>query len=221
MQQNRKFNAYIFDLDGVLVDTAVYHYQAWKKLANFLGFDFTVAQNEELKGISRIDSLKKILNWGNLNINDDHEIHRLANIKNDDYVSMIEKMTAEEVLPGALAFLNLTKEQGIKIALGSASKNSSIILKRTEIASFFDVIVDGNAVSKSKPNPEVFIKAQQLLGVFPHESVVFEDAAAGIKAAKLAQMKVVGIGSEIILREADLIVPNLKNMTPQILEAKL
>lgn len=218
---NRKYKAYIFDLDGVLVDTAVYHYQAWRKLANSLGFDFTESQNEELKGISRIDSLKKILKWGQLDINDEVEIHRLANIKNDDYVALIEQMTAEEILPGALNFLEKAKKEHIKIALGSASKNSSIILNRTGITGFFDAIVDGNMVSKSKPNPEVFIKAQQILGVSAQECVVFEDAVAGIEAAKLANMQAVGIGTQEILKNADLVVANLSNVTPNMLEEKL
>lgn len=218
---NRKYKAYIFDLDGVLVDTAIYHYQAWRKLANSLGFDFTESQNEELKGISRIDSLKKILKWGQLDINDEVEIHRLANIKNDDYVALIEQMTAEEILPGALSFLEKAKKEHIKIALGSASKNSSIILNRTGITGFFDAIVDGNMVSKSKPNPEVFIKAQQILGVSAQECVVFEDAVAGIEAAKLANMQAVGIGAQEILKNADLVVANLSNVTPNMLEEKL
>lgn len=218
---NRRFKAYIFDLDGVLVDTAVYHYHAWKKLANSLGFDFSESQNEELKGISRIDSLKKILKWGKLNIDNEAEIYRLANVKNDDYVALIEQMTAKEILPGALKFLEKAKQNNIKIALGSASKNSSIILNRTGIAYFFDAIVDGNMVSKSKPNPEVFITAQRLLKIEAQKCVVFEDAVAGIEAAKLANMKTVGIGLPQTLKNADLVVSNLKNISPDSLEQNL
>src|SRR5690606_30585097 len=173
---NRRFKAYIFDLDGVLVDTAVYHYHAWKKLANSLGFDFSESQNEELKGISRIDSLKKILKWGKLNIDNEAEIYRLANVKNDDYVALIEQMTAKEILPGALKFLEKAKQNNIKIALASASKHSSIIHNRTWIVYFYDEHVDGNMLLKSKPNLEVFITAKRLLKNEAQKCVFLEDA---------------------------------------------
>jgi beta-phosphoglucomutase len=207
----------LFDLDGVLVDTAVYHYKAWKKLANQLGFDFTEMQNEELKGISRMDSLKKILSWGKLH-KTDAEKEVLATLKNTWYVTMINKMTPDEVLPGALEFLQAIKKAGYKTALGSASKNSALILEKTNITHFFDAIVDGNMVSKSKPDPEVFLKGASLLGLKPTECVVCEDAEAGVEAAKNGNMKAIGIGDAAILKQADLIVSGLDKLTVKDLE---
>lgn len=207
-----EIKACLFDLDGVLVDTAVYHFKAWRKLANHLGFDFTEAQNEQLKGISRVESLNKILAWGNVEKTED-EKQQLATEKNEWYVAMISKMTPAEVLPGTVDFLTAIKKAGYKIALGSASKNSALILERTQIAHFFEEIVDGNLVSKSKPDPEVFFKGATLLEVQPSECVVFEDAVAGVEAAKRAGMKAIGIGSAEVLTQADLVVQNLGQLT--------
>lgn len=207
-----EIKACLFDLDGVLVDTAVYHFKAWRKLANHLGFDFTEAQNEQLKGISRVESLNKILAWGNVEKTED-EKQQLATEKNEWYVAMISKMTPAEVLPGTVDFLTAIKKAGYKIALGSASKNSALILERTQIAHFFEEIVDGNLVSKSKPDPEVFFKGATLLEVQPSECVVFEDAVAGVEAAKRAGMKAIGIGSAEVLIQADLVVQNLGQLT--------
>ena len=207
-----EIKACLFDLDGVLVDTAVYHFKAWRKLANHLGFDFTEAQNEQLKGISRVESLNKILAWGNVEKTED-EKQQLATEKNEWYVAMISKMTPAEVLPGTVDFLTAIKKAGYKIALGSASKNSALILERTQIAHFFEEIVDGNLVSKSKPDPEVFFKGATFLEVQPSECVVFEDAVAGVEAAKRAGMKAIGIGSAEVLTQADLVVQNLGQLT--------
>ena len=209
--------ACIFDLDGVIVDTAVYHYKAWRRLANQLGFDFTEEQNEELKGISRIESLKIILNWGGVSKNDD-EMHELATLKNTWYVDMITKMTPKEILPGAKEFLELAKENHYLTALGSASKNSETILKQIGLTHMFDALVDGNKVTKSKPNPEVFLVGAQELGVKPEECVVFEDAIAGVEAAKRGNMKAVGIGKTDVLSEADLVIEGLFEMTIEKLE---
>lgn len=212
-----KLKACIFDLDGVIVDTAVYHYKAWRRLANQLGFDFTETQNEELKGISRIESLKIILNWGGVS-KSEAEMQELATLKNEWYVEMITKMTPQEILPGAKEFLELVKANHYLTALGSASKNSETILRQVGIAHLFDVLVDGNKVTKSKPDPEVFLVGASELQVQPHECVVFEDAIAGIQAAKAGQMKAVGIGSASVLREADLVVAGLFEMTLEKLE---
>lgn len=206
--------ACIFDLDGVLVDTAVYHYKAWKQLANSLGFDFTHQQNEQLKGVNRMRSLKMILDWGGLRKSAE-EMETLASLKNSWYVDMISKMTTNEVLPGSLALLTELKAAAVKIALGSASKNSALILERTNLTHFFDAIVDGNAVSTSKPDPEVFIKAAELLNTAPEDCVVFEDALAGVQAALAGKMKVVGIGSEENLPGAQLIVKDLSGISLQ------
>ena len=209
--------ACIFDLDGVIVDTAVYHYEAWRRLANQLGFDFTEEQNEKLKGISRIESLKIILNWGNLQ-KDEDGIIALATLKNTWYVEMITKMTPSEILPGAQEFLELVREKGYKTALGSASKNSETILKQIGLFDHFDVLVDGNKVTKSKPDPSVFLVGAEELGIDPSACVVFEDAVAGVQAALAGGMKVVGIGNEKILKGADLVVAGLHEMTIDKLE---
>jgi beta-phosphoglucomutase len=212
MQYNNQTIGCLFDLDGVLVDTAVYHYQAWKDLANSLGFDFTEAQNEQLKGISRVRSLELILQWGGVE-KTAAEREALATTKNEAYVKMISKMTANEVLPGAARLLQDLKAAGIKIALGSASKNSGLILERTGLAPLFDLIVDGNHVTSSKPDPEVFLKGAEGLGIAPERCVVFEDAQAGVQAARAGNMKVVGVGEAETLKEADVVVKDLSAIT--------
>jgi beta-phosphoglucomutase len=204
--------ACLFDLDGVIVDTAVYHYKAWKQLANSLGFDFTEHQNEQLKGVSRVRSLELILGWGGVTKTVEEQ-HELATLKNTWYVEMISKMTPAEILPGAQEFLEACRAAGLKIALGSASKNSPLILERTGLAAHFDAVIDGNSVTKAKPDPEVFLKGAEALGVQPNECVVFEDAVAGIAAAIAGGMKSVGIGSPELLGDADLVVSGLDKMT--------
>ncbi|MFT4202844.1 MAG: beta-phosphoglucomutase [Chitinophagaceae bacterium] len=202
----------LFDLDGVIVDTAKYHFLAWKKLANSLGIDFTEQQNEGLKGVSRIDSLKKILDWGNLQKSSE-EIDKLATLKNHWYVEMIQTIKPGDELPGAKDFLIAVRNAGLKSALGSASKNAQIILGKLGITDLFDAIVDGNHVTHSKPNPEVFLKGASALQLKPTECVVFEDALAGIEAAKAAKMYSVGIGSWEILGIADNVVAGLDAIT--------
>ncbi|WP_219224132.1 beta-phosphoglucomutase [Pedobacter antarcticus] len=203
--------ACIFDLDGVLVDTAVYHYQAWKKLANSLGFDFSHAQNEQLKGVNRQRSLEKILNWGGIT-KTAAEQEELAALKNSWYVEMISKMSDTEVLPGSLQLLTELQAAGIPIALGSASKNSGLILERTGLSHFFTAIVDGNSVTSSKPDPEVFLKGAELLKTEPANCIVFEDAAAGVEAALAAKMAVVGIGTAENLPGADIVIEDLSKI---------
>lgn len=204
--------ACIFDLDGVIVDTAVYHYKAWKRLANELGFDFTEEDNEKLKGVSRTRSLELILQWGGVT-KTDAEKEELATRKNTWYVEMISKMTPDEVLPGATEFLQACIDTGIKTALGSASKNSKMILEKTGIAHFFNAVIDGNKVSKPKPDPEVFLKGAEELGIPPTNCVVFEDAIAGVEAAIAGGMRVVGIGSPQVLGKANLVVRGLDEMS--------
>jgi beta-phosphoglucomutase len=204
--------ACIFDLDGVIVDTAVYHYKAWKRLANELGFDFTEEDNEKLKGVSRVRSLQLILEWGHVT-KTEAEQEVLATKKNEWYVEMISHMTPAEILPGAKEFLETCRAAGLKTALGSASKNSMTILEKINLTHLFDAIIDGNKVSKAKPDPEVFLKGAEAVGVKPEECVVFEDAIAGIEAAKNGGMKAVGIGSPQVLTEADMVVPGLNEMS--------
>ena len=210
--------ACIFDLDGVIVDTAVYHYKAWRRLANELGFDFTEEDNEKLKGVSRVRSLELILGWGGV-VKTPAEQEELATRKNDWYVEMISHMTPAEILPGAKEFLETCRTAGLKTALGSASKNSMTILNKIGLAHLFDAIIDGNHVSKPKPDPEVFLKGAEALNVLPVDCVVFEDAIAGVEAAKNGGMKAVGIGSAKVLTEADLVIPGLNEMSLEKLHA--
>ncbi len=204
--------ACLFDLDGVIVDTAVYHYKAWKRLANELGFDFTEEQNELLKGVSRVRSLEIILEIGGVT-KTDAEKEELATRKNAWYVDMINQMRPDEILPGAREFVQACRNAGIKTALGSASKNSMTILEKIGMVSLFDAIIDGNKVSKAKPDPEVFLKGAEALGVVPSACVVFEDAIAGVEAAINGGMKVVGIGSLSVLKGANLVVNGLDEMS--------
>jgi beta-phosphoglucomutase len=204
--------ACIFDLDGVIVDTAVYHYKAWKRLANELGFDFSEEANEKLKGVSRVRSLELILQWGGVT-KTRAEQDELATKKNAWYVEMISHMTPAEILPGAKEFVESCRQAGLKIALGSASKNSGMILEKVGITHLFDVVIDGNEVSKAKPDPEVFLKGAEALHVSPAECVVFEDAIAGIEAAINGGMRSVGIGSPNVLGKANLVVGGLNEMS--------
>ncbi|MEO7213634.1 beta-phosphoglucomutase [Mucilaginibacter sp.] len=213
-----KYKACIFDLDGVIVDTAVYHYKAWKRLANEMGFDFTEHQNEQLKGVSRMASLELILGWGQVTGATEAEKEEMATRKNLWYTDMINQMTPDEILSGAREFVQACRDAGIKTAIGSASKNTPIILAKLQLTQLFDAIVDGNSVSKAKPNPEVFLKGAEALGVSPADCVVFEDAVAGIEAALNAGMKAVGIGTPKMLTEADVVVSGLDKFTLEMLE---
>ena len=195
---------FIFDLDGVIVDTAKYHFLAWRKLANSIGVDFTEAQNEQLKGVSRIKSLEMILEWGNKKMSND-EFLQLMLIKNNDYLSYIHQMGSQEILEDVPKILNFLIETKQGIALGSASKNARMILEKVQLINQFNAIVDGNDVEKGKPNPEVFLKAADELDITPEGCVVFEDSVAGIQAANAAHMIYIGIGDKNILHEADYI----------------
>ena len=207
-----KFNGCIFDLDGVLVDTAQYHYQAWKKLANSLGFDVSVAQNEQLKGISRTESLAKLLAWGGLSLPEgDRDV--LAERKNGWYVDMISSMTPSDPLPGVRTLLNELKRKRIGLAIGSASKNARMILEKTELVDYFEVIVDGHMVSRSKPAPDVFLLGAEKLGYPPADCLVVEDAPAGIEAARRAGMKTVGVGRPEDLVNADIVISDLQGIS--------
>ena len=191
----------VFDLDGVLVDTAIYHFQAWKRLANELGIDFTAAENEQLKGVSRMQSLEKILHWGRLDLDEKKKL-LLAAQKNVWYLEFIQQMDEGGLLPGARELLIWLHDQGFKVALGSASKNAKLILQRTGIESLFDAVVDGNVVNESKPNPEVFLRAATYLKLDPQDCLVFEDAQAGIDAGRAAGMMVVGVGVDLVRADA-------------------
>ena len=201
--------AFLFDLDGVIVDTAKYHYLAWKKIATDLDIEFTHEHNELLKGVSRIRSLDIILGLGQVEASQEQKDQWLIQ-KNEDYLSYLVDMNQSEILPGVMPVLEFLKANQQPIALGSASKNARPILEKTGILSYFDAIVDGNDVSNAKPDPEVFLQAAQKLGITNENSIVFEDSVAGIQAANIANMTSIGIGEATILNEAKF---NFKDFT--------
>ena len=211
--------ACIFDLDGVIVDTAKYHYQAWNTIAQKLGFEFTWEENEQLKGVSRVDSLDIILHIGNITISQEEKQKYLVE-KNEIYLDLIKNMNPSEILPGVQDFLTELKEREIKIALGSASKNARPILERVGLIDHFEAIVDGNEVVNGKPDPEVFVKGATALGVDCKEAVVFEDSKSGITAANHGGFRSVGIGLPNVLDEAEYVIPGFADVTlNQIFEA--
>lgn len=210
----------LFDLDGVIVDTAKYHFLAWKDLAEELGIEFTLEDNERLKGVSRVRSFQIILEIGNVTMPEDEQ-ERYCTKKNDQYVQYIGALTKDDILPGVYEFLLDVKEKGYKIGLGSASKNAKFILERLELVDLFDVLVDGTKVSKAKPDPEVFTNGADGLDLSYEECIVFEDAVAGIEAAHNAGMKAVGVGSKALLPEADMNIDSFSGLTIEIIEDKL
>lgn len=206
-----RIGACIFDLDGVIVDTAVYHFLAWKRLANQLGIPFTKEDNERLKGVSRMASLEIILEIGGRKPNDNRK-QEYATLKNNWYIDYISKMTSDEILPGSLRFINELRDANVRVAIGSASKNTPLILKQVGILELFDAVADGNNVRNAKPDPEVFYKAASMLGIKPENCVVFEDAIAGVQAALNAGMMCIGVGSANILTKAHFVVSGLNEM---------
>lgn len=214
--KDREMKAFIFDLDGVIVDTARFHFLAWKKLADELEIPFTEHDNERLKGVSRIRSLDIILEMGKVQMNDNDKAHFLKE-KNEDYLSYIATMTPDDVLPDVPRILNFLNSHHIPMALGSASKNAKSILEKVHLLNAFNAIVDGNEVNKAKPDPEVFLIAAQKLSVPPQQCVVVEDAIAGIKAANAAQMYSIGIGHPAILSEARCVFKNFTEISDEFL----
>ncbi|KAB7670683.1 beta-phosphoglucomutase [Bacillus sp. B1-b2] len=204
----------IFDLDGVITDTAEFHYLAWKKTAEEIGVPFDREFNEELKGVSRMESLYKILDHGNIRSNyTEEQLEKLATDKNQYYQELINDITPKDVLPGMKAFLSECKDAGLKIALASASKNGPFILKRLEVTSFFDTIVDPGSLNKGKPDPEIFIKAAKQLQLDVSECVGIEDAEAGIEAIKGANMYAIGVGTRERMKKADWQVDSTEEIT--------
>jgi beta-phosphoglucomutase len=192
----------IFDLDGVIVNTEHNHFVAWKRTADSLGVPFTEKDNEKLKGLSRVDSLKTILEMGNIEISDETFNDYLVS-KNKFYLDSIASITAENMLKGVADLLNKAKEKGILLAVGSSSKNAKFILERLNLIDSFHIIVDGNMVENPKPNPEVFLKGAEAMGFAPHECVVFEDAESGIKAAKDGGFYSIAVGNPEIAELGD------------------
>lgn len=207
----------IFDLDGVIVDTAKYHYMAWKRLAGELGFFFSEKDNERLKGVSRMASLEILLEVGGMTFSQEKKL-LLAERKNNWYVEYISAMKEEEILPGAKTFIENARAAGLKVALGSASKNALTILNGLGLTSYFDAVIDGTKVSKAKPDPEVFLLAAGELGLPAGACVVFEDAKAGIEAARRAGMRCIGVGTGPELSEADIRITGFENIDLGILQ---
>lgn len=205
-----KIAAAIFDLDGVIVDTAKYHYLAWKKLSNEIGTDLSIEDNERLKGVSRMDSLDIILAISGLHFSEVEKI-ALADKKNSWFVEYVNQMKPDEILPGAKELIESFRASGIKIALGSSSKNAKTVLNLLNINHLFDVIVDGTMIKNSKPHPETFLLGASLLHIPANQCVVFEDAEAGVEAALAAGMLCIGLGSPTQLRKANLVISNLKD----------
>lgn len=198
----------LFDLDGVLVDTAKYHFLAWQRLAKELGITFTEEDNERLKGVSRMRSLDIILEIGQVTLEESQKI-TLADKKNEWYKEYVMQMDQSEVLSGVIEFLQHIRGLDIKTALGSASKNAPMILERTGLSPYFDAIVDGNHVSSAKPDPEVFLLGAEKLGLNPEDCIVFEDAQAGIEAGLAGGMKVIAVGSKETLRGANYYIQDM------------
>lgn len=194
---------FIFDLDGVITDTAELHYKAWKNLADEMGWDFDYEVNDKLRGISRMDSIKVILDHNQASL-DENILAELATKKNDIYVASLDQMTSEDYLPGAKELLTHLRTEGFNVALGSASKNAEKVLQQLNARKYFDVIGDGHSVSKSKPEPDIFLYGSEKMKLQPDECIVFEDAESGIDAAKAGGFYSVGIGPKDRVGHADL-----------------
>jgi beta-phosphoglucomutase len=213
MDAFRRPQGCIFNLDGVIVDTARYHYAAWRRLANEMEFDFSPVQHEELRGLSRMASLERILEWGGCFYMTEAEKLYWSDIKNNWYVELIANLTPADVLPGARVFLAQVKAEGLKVALSSASRSARAVLRSIELESFFDVVVDGNSTRKNKPDPECFLLAAHALHLPASECLVFEDAPAGVDAALLGGFTVVGVGRPEYLPKAHFTTPNFEKTT--------
>ena len=209
--------ACIFDLDGVIVDTARYHFLAWKKLATDLGVILTENENERLKGIGRIESLNIILEMGGITMTQEEKA-KLASKKNDWFVGYIQEMKKDEIFPGVKNLFQELREQGIKIGLASSSKNAKSVLKILGIKDEFEAIVDGTMIVNSKPHPEIFLKAADLLKTKYSDCVVIEDAEAGVEAALRAGMRCVGIGKSAQLGKANFVVDRIDKINYKLLQ---
>jgi beta-phosphoglucomutase len=219
-KQPTTIRGFVFDLDGVIVDTAIHHFQSWKKVLKELGADITEEDDHHTRGASRMESLEYLLTRYGIKLTQE-EKESWATKKNKYYLEAIEQITPRDLLPGALAFMIDTRKAGLRLALGSASKNARGVLTKLKIEDRFDAILDGNDAVESKPHPEIFIKASKALGLDPAEVVVFEDASKGVTAAKAAGCLAVGLGDPITLQEADFVVSGLDKITPSIIIEQL
>ncbi|MBK9337103.1 MAG: beta-phosphoglucomutase [Lewinellaceae bacterium] len=209
--ETQTYRGCIFNLDGVLVDTAKYHYEAWRQLANSLDFDISREQNEQLKGLGRMASLETILSWGGIYLSEAEKMH-WADVKNNWYIGLISNMKPGEVLPGVLYFLRQVREKGMKIALSSSSQNARAVLKSTGLEPYFDVIADGNTIKRQKPDPQCFLLPAEAMGLPPAECLVFEDAPSGITAALLGGFTAIGVGRKENLKQASVVIAGFENL---------
>lgn len=220
MPFNHPIKACIFDLDGVIVDTARFHFLAWRRLANELGFDFDERENEKLKGVGRMESLDIILDWGGVKLTQEEKAAWAAR-KNGWYLEYVGTMNPSDILEGAMEFLLDVKAHGIKVGLGSSSKNARAILNFIGLNDFFEVVIDGTHITRTKPDPQVFLLGAEALGLLPSRCVVFEDAQAGVDAALAGGFYAVGVGSPESLSHAHLVVPGFKDWNWKELESTL
>jgi beta-phosphoglucomutase len=210
--------AVIFDMDGVLTETSRQHYLAWKQLAKDLNFDITDEINDQIKGISRLESLDIVLRAGNIvDKFTETEKMQLADKKNSIYQSLIKEFTDENLSEGALLLLKTLKDKGVKIALASVSKNAQFLLEAMGIKDYFDAIVDPSEIVHGKPAPDIFIMAAQKLGVEPKNCIGIEDAFAGVEAIIRAGMKPIGIGNKKVLYNCDTVFDNLSEVNMDVL----
>jgi beta-phosphoglucomutase len=197
-----RIKALLFDLDGVIVSTEKNHFKAWRETASKLGIPFSEHDNEALKGVNRVDSLKQILKLGNKTVSAE-EFESLLVFKNDMYLDSITTLSKADLLPGVHSLLQQAKSMGVKIGLGSSSKNAPMILNRLGITDLFDVVIDGNGVTHPKPDPEVFLNGAKALALTPSDCLVFEDANSGIAAAKAGGFIAIGVGNPLLKGVAD------------------
>lgn len=212
--------AWLFDLDGVIVETADLHYKAWKRLADSLDIPFGQKENQELKGVSRRKSLEKILALDDRTLPEE-EFQQLMDRKNGWYQDYLTDLSPDDILEGIPEFLEELQKMDVKLGIGSSSKNAQYIMDYLQLNDTFEVVIDGTKVENTKPDPEVFLKGAKALGADPSETLVFEDAASGVKAAKAGGMVCVGVGSEQQLGDADLVISTFKGLTPQQLVQQL
>lgn len=212
-----KIKACIFDLDGVIVDTAKFHYLAWKEMAKGFGYELSPEVNEKLKGVSRIESLDILLAEAGKSFSDAKK-NELMHRKNERYLEYVGQLTPKDMLPGVKKFMRRLKDKDFKMAIGSSSKNAMRILAKLEITGYFDAIIDGNKIERGKPDPQIFIFAAEAMGVVPSQCVVFEDAPAGVEAAHLAGMFIIGVGDKEVLGRANLVIPGFQNIDLDIFD---
>lgn len=207
-----KIKACIFDMDGVIVDTADHHYEAWRKVAKVIGYDFTPEMNEKLKGISRMDSLNMMIDLLDAEVSESDK-QSLCEIKNQHYLDSIKNLDHQAILPGIEDLLDELAQLGIKYAIGSASKNAHKVLDLIGLKNRFQVIIDGHSVKYTKPNPEVFLKAAEGISVMPAEAIVIEDSHKGLQGAIAGGFRTVGIGHRSNLPAAEVVYNTLQGVT--------